>query len=189
MARPLHVEEKLDGFNISIARDETGWPVAFARSGKTAHDRGRQLGRIRAFVGSHVEELAECFVEWPVVYAEWMMRQHSVEYDELPSWLVVLDLWAVDRGFAALADRDRICSAAGLVTPPELHDGLVHNEAALEKLCMGSRFGTGRAEGVVLRDVSLVGAGPVAKWLAPWFRRVADVEMRPERQNHLRSGA
>jgi hypothetical protein len=181
----LIVEEKLDGFNIAIARDAYDWPKPYARSGKTEADRGGQLGRIRAFMGAEQPALDALLESWPVVYAEWLMRQHSVVYDALPSWLVVLDLWSPSEGFAGASARDLLCKEVGLCTPPRLYVGAIRNIATLETLVLRSQFGSGPAEGVVLRE-PLVGAPPSAKWLSPSFRRRSDHELSRAGKNQLR---
>jgi hypothetical protein len=185
--QPLLVEEKLDGFNVSIARDEADWPVAYSRSGKARNDRGDQLGRIRAFIGQQSSALDSVLATWPVLYAEWLMREHSVYYDALPSWLIVLDLWSPTAGFAGVEVRDRCCEAAGLFTPPLLYRGVVGEVAHLETLTRTSRFATGPAEGVVLRDAVNPAKPPLAKWLAPHFRRKSNEELRRAGNNRQRA--
>ncbi len=185
LSRPLLVEEKLDGFNVSITCDEAGWPVPHARSGKTSGDRGGQLGRIRAFLGNQSDGVRLLLERWPVVYAEWMMRRHSVSYDALPSWLIVLDLWSPDAGFASHHERDERCAESGMPTPPALYLGVPKTVTLLESLCARSRYGSGAAEGVVLRDGDDGKAGALAKWLAPTFRRRSDAELARAEQNQL----
>jgi hypothetical protein len=137
---------------IAIAHDASGWPIPYSRSGKTHHDRGGQLGRIRAFLGSQSSALEEILTSWPVLYAEWMMREHSVYYDALPSFLIVLDLWSPTTGFAGAEERDRRCAKAGLHVPPLLHHGIVADTAHLADLVSKSQCRSGPAEGLVLRD-------------------------------------
>jgi RNA ligase len=183
---PLAVEEKLDGFNVAIARDAAGWPVPYARSGKTQHDRGGQLGRIRAFLGDTHVAINAVLERWPVLYCEWLMREHSVAYDALPSWLVVLDLWSPTAGFAGAVERDRCCAEVALSTPPQLFSGIVGDVDRLITLTRQSRFGSVAAEGVVLRDEARALTTPVAKWLAPEFRRKSDDEFGHGGLNRLR---
>lgn len=185
LAGELLIEEKLDGFNISVASDPAGWPVPYARSGKSSGDRGGQLGRVRAFLTDRADSVRGLLERWPVLYAEWLMRRHTVAYDALPSWLIVLDLWSPSEGFASTAERDAQCASAGLSTPPALYVGTPRTVATLAGLCARSRYGSGPAEGVVLRDARPVSAAPVAKWLAPSFRRRTDDEFAGAEMNRL----
>lgn len=177
-------EEKLDGFNIAITADDQGWPQPFARSGKSHGDRGGQLGRIRAWISDHAAPVQACLQGWPVLYGEWMLRRHSVRYDALPDWLIVLDLWHPDRGFASPEERDRLCRLAGLTSAPAYGTEPWRGEERMENWCRRSLVATGPAEGIVLRDPSRPEAGAIAKWLAPHFRRRTDAEWTDE-QNHL----
>lgn len=187
LCSPLIVEEKLDGFNVAIARDGAGWPTPYSRSGKCTGDRGGQLGRIRAFLGTTSAAFDPVLASWPVLYAEWLMRQHSVAYDALPSWLIVLDLWSPTAGFAGADERDRVCAEAGLFTPARLYAGVVGEVARLASLTERSRFGSLPAEGVILRDMLQPTKSPVAKWLAPGFRRRSDSELARAGHNQLRT--
>ena len=58
-----------------------------------------------------------------VLYGEWLWLRHGVTYDAAPDWLIALDLWNPDRGFAALADRDERRATAGLALPPTVFTG------------------------------------------------------------------
>jgi len=80
----------------------------------------QQIGRLRAWAGSHQGELGALTACGCVVYAEWLWLTHTVRYDALPDYLVVLDLWHPDAGFLPSADRDGRCSEVGLATPPLL---------------------------------------------------------------------
>ncbi len=174
--RTFCIEEKLDGFNLALACDDAGWPQPYARSGKTHGDRGGQLGRVRAWIAERAPALQGVLADWPVVYGEWLRLRHSVAYDLLPDWLVVLDLWHPEYGFAAVATRDATCQQAGLSVPQAYAVGRWPGAAAVEAFCQRSHYSTGRAEGVVLRNPAGGQEGAVAKWLAADFRRTSDAD-------------
>src|SRR5690606_2949046 len=123
LSEPVVVEEKLDGMNVCVWLGEAGWPVVAGRSGKTERDRGGQHGRVRAWLGERVEAIQRVLESGGALYGEWLGRVHSVMYNALPDWLVVLDLWSPERGFEVVAERDRRCREAVLATPPVLFMG------------------------------------------------------------------
>jgi hypothetical protein len=49
---------------------------------------------------------------------------HSLAYDRLPSFLIVIDFWRDEDRFASAGQRDALCAESGLVAPPELWRGV-----------------------------------------------------------------
>ncbi|MHB8897046.1 MAG: RNA ligase family protein [Candidatus Geothermincolia bacterium] len=174
----IAVEEKLDGSNVTLWLNENRGLECAGRSGPGAMDRGGQLGRLRAWASEHHSRVGAALAEADILYGEWLWLRHSVFYDRLPSFLVVLDLASVSHGLLPLTERNRLCRQAGLATPPCLFTGVPGTLEALFGLCGQSRFGHEAMEGLVVRDAS---SGPVAKLLAPGFRRKSDEEWRKAR--------
>jgi RNA ligase len=169
LRRPVVVEEKLDGANVSIWSEDGRLQVA-SRGGPGAMDRGGQLGPLRARVDRQYEVLRPLLDGGLVLYAEWLWLSHTVVYDRLPDHLVVLDVLRPDAGFVAPQVRDELCLQAGLIGPPQLYSGVLRTAEALLDLIGLSRFGSMPMEGVVLRRDD----GQVCKVVRPGFVRAAD---------------
>lgn len=168
LREPVVVEEKLDGANVSLWWDE-GVQVA-SRGGPGSIDRAGQLGRLRAWAAARTEPLQELLADGWCAYGEWLWLRHTVTYEFLPDWLVVLDLWHADVGFAPRSDRDRRCRQLQLAVPPVLFEGTLVTSEAVKGLLGPSRFGSGLAEGIVLRDAD----GQRCKLVARGFQRRSD---------------
>lgn len=182
------VEEKIDGANVTISAGTNGYPRAGLRSGDDSLDRGRQLGPLRAWLSEHESPLRDVLEDWAAIYGEWMLVTHTVNYDRLPSYLVVLDLWKEDAGFATVDERDDACRRAGLYVPPRLWRGSPGNLARVEGLLGESCWGPGLAEGLVVRRVGR-GEPRLAKLVRPGFDRVDDADWRAGRpRNRLAEG-
>ena len=179
--REVVVEEKLDGANVSLWL-EGGVVACGLRSGIDAMDRAGQLGPLRAWVAHHDGPLRQALAEYEAIYAEWLLVSHSVGYDRLPSYVVVLDLWRVG-GFATPNQRTATCAAAGLPVPPVVWRGVPGSVAAVEKLLGPSSFGPEPMEGLVVRTVD--GRPPrLAKLLRPGFDQLDDAEWRRGRPHN-----
>lgn len=165
------VEEKLDGANVTVWLEE-GRVSCSLRSGPGAMDRAGQLGPLRAWLAEHDEVMRLLLAPGVAVYAEWLLLTHSVAYDRLPAYLVVLDLWRGTSGFAGVDDRNVACRAAGVATPPELWRGVPGRAQAIEERLGPSAFGPQHMEGVVVR--SLADQGKRAKMLRAGFDRLDD---------------
>jgi hypothetical protein len=168
------VEEKLDGSNVVIWRDDAGIVRSAGRAGLGARDRAGQLGRLRAWTAEQADALARVLAPDRAIYAEWLYLRHSVEYDRLPSWLVVLDLWSEAAGFCDVDERDARCAEAGLATPPVVYRGTIASTKQLEDLSARSRFARGAMEGLVLRSERDGRLDDRVKWLRPGFVRIED---------------
>jgi len=180
------VEEKLDGANVSLWLED-GVVTCGLRSGPGAMDRAGQLGPLRAWVAQHDQALRQTLAEYQAIYAEWLLLSHSVGYDRLPSYLVVLDLWRPE-GFATPDERNGACSAAGLPGPPEVWRGVPGSLAAIEALLGPSSFGPEPMEGLVVRTVD--GRPPrLAKLRRGGFDQLDDAEWRRGRPHNRLSDA
>lgn len=171
LTHPVVVEEKLDGANVAVWLDE-GRVTCSLRSGPGAMDRAGQLGPLRAWLAEHDEAMRLVLAGAAAVYAEWLLLTHSVAYDRLPAYLVVLDLCRDESAFAGVHDRNVACRAAGLATPPEVWRGVPEQAQRIEALLGPSAFGPEPMEGVVLR--SLQHPGERAKMLRAGFDRLDD---------------
>lgn len=174
---PVVVEEKLDGANVSLWWD--GGPRVASRGGAGAMDRAGQLGRLRAWSAERAGALEVLLADGWALYGEWLWLRHGVPYDRLPDWLVALDLWHCDSGFASLPERDRRCQEAGLVLPPRLFSGVLGCRETLVGLLGPSKAGRCPAEGVVLRAAD----GRRCKLIAREFVRRTD-EAWADQQEH-----
>lgn len=182
------VEEKLDGANVSIWVDDDGRLSCATRAGPGARDRAGQLGPLRAWLAANDARLRDMLGDWPVVYAEWLLLAHSVSYDRLPSYLVVLDLWDPDEGFADVEDRDELSDRVNVPHPPRLWRGVPRSVERLEHLITRSAWGAEPSEGVIVRRVG-AGEPRMAKLLRPGFLHLGDEHWMAGRpRNRLAGG-
>lgn len=188
LAAECVVEEKVDGANVVIWQDDSGRVECALRSGPGAMDRAGQLGPLRAWLAANDEGVRAALARWPVLYAEWLLVSHSVVYDRLPAYLIVLDLWRPVDEFAMPDERNEASVTAGLSVPPELWRGVPGSLSTVEALLGPSTWGAGPMEGVVVRRLG--GGEPrLAKLVRPEFDRLDDQAWRGGRpRNRLAEG-
>jgi hypothetical protein len=174
------VEEKLDGANVSLWVESGRIHVA-SRGGPGAADRAGHLGRLRAWSGERNAQLMQLLGEDRALYGEWLWTRHSTAYDQLPDWLIVLDLWNAAAGFLDLPERDTLAAGAGLSVPPRLFEGALGSRERASGLLRVSRFGEEPMEGLVLRRDD----GARCKIVRPGFVRRPDGEWDPTARNQL----
>jgi hypothetical protein len=182
LAKPVLVEEKLDGANVIVWLDDGSVECAL-RSGPRRRDRAGQLGPLRAWLAKRSDELRLLLAQH-ALYAEWLLLTHAVHYDRLPAYFVGLDLWSEQSGFATPLERNERLAEAGLTVPPEVHRGVLSWVDDVERLLGRSRIGSEPMEGVVLR--TLDGSEPrIAKLLRPGFAPAPDEAWRRPRPRNL----
>ncbi|MCA9558378.1 MAG: RNA ligase family protein, partial [Myxococcales bacterium] len=155
---------KIDGANVAIWR-ERGRLEAMGRGGVGAMDRGRQIGRLRAWLGERHDRLISALAPGEVLYGEWLYRRHHIQYTHAPSLLVILDLWIEGTGFAPIDRRDARATACGLPVPPTLFEGTLGGLSKLRSLHAKARWADEPAEGLVVRAQG--GERLLAKVIAP----------------------
>ncbi len=182
LAEPVLVEEKVDGANVALWVEDGRVEVAL-RAGPGAMDRAGQLGPLRAWAAAHDPTLRTVIGDGAsALYAEWLLLTHTSAYDRLPSYLVALDLWRPETGFLPVEERDAVCGAAGITTPPHVWTGVAGTVAAVERLLGPSAWGPGPAEGLVVRSLSV----PLhrAKLVPVTFHRLSDDDWRRGRPHN-----
>lgn len=144
-------------------------------------DRAGQQGPLRAWASKREGVLRGMLGDHVALYGEWLWLVHSLSYDRLPDYLLVLDLWSPEHGFLPGAERDGRARAAELPTPPHLLSGVVGNLERLERMTRRSAYSSGPAEGVVLRREHGDGRFDRCKWVRSDFARITDAEWRTGR--------
>ncbi len=171
----VHIEEKLDGANISLAIGDNRQIEVASRGGPGTIDRGNHLGRARAWAAERSDALHRLLADGRILYGEWLLTRHSVGYDSLPDLFVGFDLFDPKTGWISVRDRDERLHNAGLATPPVLGEFDHIDLAAVDALIGPSAFGAPSAEGLILRAVHARDDVPrLAKRLAVGVSRVTD---------------
>jgi hypothetical protein len=183
----VHIEEKLDGANMSFALCDGRVEVA-TRGGPGAIDRGDHLGRARAWAAERSDDLHGLLADGCILYGEWLLTRHGVGYNSLPDLLVGLDLFDPRAaGWLAVHDRDERLRQAGVTVPPALGEFDRTDLSAVDDLIGPSAFGAPRMEGLIVRSLDARGDAPrLAKRMAADVPRATDETFgRARQQNRL----
>lgn len=170
------VEEKIDGAQCGMAYFD-GHPIIRNRDhilSKGYHKQTpakQQFKAVWNWFYDHRENFeALARMGHYSVYGEWMVAQHGLEYDRLPSWFIAYDLYDYDAGQYIDSVRAKIfLRACGFHVVPELHKGPLDSWPQLEGMANGpSPFTTtGQREGVYVK----VSDG---QWITKRFKMVRE---------------
>lgn len=154
------VEEKLDGANLGFSLAPDGSLRAQNRGQYLHQPFGGQFARLPDWLALHGANVQDALLNHGsgdlMLFGEWCAARHSLNYDALPDWLLLFDVyerstqrfWSSQRR-NALAAEIRLSTVPGVLrgrcTLPELKDVLIQQP---------SRFRQGVLEGVVIRRES-----------------------------------
>ena len=124
LAQPLRVEEKLDGANLGISLRDNGELRAQNRGQYLLEPFAGQFSRLNSWLAQHRYALTDHLSSDVIVFGEWCAARHSLDYDNLPDWFVVFDVY--DRSaqkFWSCARRNALAETLGLAVVPTLYEG------------------------------------------------------------------
>ncbi|MDO4904955.1 MAG: RNA ligase family protein [Lautropia sp.] len=174
------VEEKLDGANLGFSLDEDGHLLAQNR-GQYLHDPlGGQFARLPGWMELHDEALRSVLTPELMLFGEWCAARHSLDYDALPDWYLLFDVYdRAEQRFWGTARRNALAESIGLITVPRILAG--HTSVAdLRQLVTDrpSLYRSGPLEGVVIRREAGDWADSRAKLVRPDFTQAIDTHWR-----------
>jgi len=156
LAHPLRVEEKLDGANLGISIRDNGELRGQNRGQYLLEPYAGQFSRLTSWLAQNRYALSDNLTSNEIVFGEWCAARHSLDYDNLPDWFVVFDVY--DRAaqkFWSCERRNALAEKMGLAVVPTLY----HGETTLDDLkallsSASSHYRAGTPEGIVMRHDS-----------------------------------
>lgn len=188
LAGELVVEEKVDGANLGFSVSEDGELRAQNRgtylTEEFCHEQFRSLWR---WLAPHQHALIDAL--WPdrMLFGEWCVATHSVNYDLLPDWFVGFDVY--DRAaqqFWSTTRRNKLLQSLGLAPVPHLARGHFSLEE-LKGMLGTSRVSSHAMEGLVVRREDAEWTYERAKLVRPTFTQNIEAHWSrgPIRRNAL----
>lgn len=175
------VEEKLDGANLGLSLSPDGTVLAQNRGQYLGEPYVGQFARLPAWLAQHESSLLAVLRPELMLFGEWCAARHSLDYDTLPDWFLLFDIYdRSKRHFWSTSRRNALASEAGLSTVPRVSSGRT-TLAALKQLVMDtpSRYRAGLPlEGVVVRRESAEWCEARAKLVHPDFVQAIDTHWR-----------
>jgi len=153
LAGEVVVEEKLDGANLGISLGPDGQLRAQNRGQYLVKPFTGQFSRLQGWLSQHDYTLADKLRPGLILFGEWCAARHSLDYDKLPDWFLLFDVYDRAEGrFWSTMRRNGLANELELAIVPQLLRGRVSlaNLRALLEMRQ-SQFRAGPLEGVVIR--------------------------------------
>jgi len=175
LAGEVVVEEKLDGANLGFSLSPEG-ELRVQNRGQYLHaPYAGQFARLPDWLALRGDklrtELAQHTQSNLMLFGEWCAARHSLDYDNLPDWFLLFDVFDRTQGrFWSASRRNALAATLGLATVPQLLQGKCTLQQ-LKDLLSGqhSKFRQGTLEGVVIRRESADWCEARAKLVRPDF--------------------
>lgn len=87
------VEEKLDGANLGISSAPDGQLRAQNRGQYLVAPFTGQFSRLKGWLSQHQFAIADKLGDERILFGEWCAARHSIEYDVLPDWFLMFDVY------------------------------------------------------------------------------------------------
>ena len=175
------VEEKLDGANLGLSLSPNGTVRAQNRGQYLGEPYTGQFARLPTWLGQHEPGLRAVLRPELMLFGEWCAARHSLDYETLPDWFLLFDVYDRNSGrFWSTSRRNALAADAGLFTVPLVLSGRT-TLAGLKQLVMDtpSRYRAGLPlEGVVVRRESADWCEARAKLVRPDFAQAIDTHWR-----------
>jgi len=155
LADEVVVEEKVDGANLGISLAPDGRLRGQNRGQYLTEPYRGQFSRLGAWLAQHRFVLSEHLTPQLILFGEWCAARHSLDYQALPDWFLLFDVYDREAGkFWSPARRNELAAALGLSTVPCLYQGKADLQTLRRLLDdTRSRYRDGPPEGIVVRRV------------------------------------
>lgn len=165
------VEEKLDGSNLGFSISPDGEVRIQNRGQYLSAPFTGQFEKLGKWFAFRTDGLFDALGEELILFGEWCAARHSLDYNNLPDWFLVFDVYDRKyRHFWSTARRNELAMRLGLFFVPRLY----HGRTTLEELkhilqSQPSAYRSGPLEGVVIRRESVDWLEARAKLVRPEF--------------------
>ncbi len=149
----VFIEEKLDGANLGISLNENGELRAQNRGQYLPQPFSGQFSRLNGWLGQHSAILRQNLTPDLILFGEWCAAKHSLDYDALPDWFLLFDVYDKKAGkFWSLKRRNLMAHQLGITTVPLLKHATITRSQLIHLLDQTqSQYRAGKVEGIVIR--------------------------------------
>jgi ATP-dependent RNA circularization protein (DNA/RNA ligase family) len=154
LAGEVVIEEKLDGANLGFSIGPDGALRVQNRGQYLLPPFTGQFAQLGKWLDVHQDRLFDGLTESLMVFGEWCAARHSLDYDQLPDWWLMFDVYdrKVER-FWCTTRRNAWAAELGMSVVPCMFKGQTSMTRLQGEVAdTVSRFRIGGIEGVIVRN-------------------------------------
>ena len=173
LSQPIIIQEKIDATNIGVSLDRSRNPIFQKRGSKISPEEivsSKEFSKLAKWFEIHEDELQEMLGRNKILFGEWCYAQHTVHYDQLPSYFMAFDIYDKEKKlFLPQKQVQHVLSPTDIQHNPILYEGVIKSREDLDGYNVQSSFGSELREGVYLRIDSKTSNERRAKLVRPEF--------------------
>lgn len=153
LSNKVVVEEKLDGANLGISLALDGSVRAQNRGQYLNQPFTGQFSRLPSWLAQKDYEIKQYLTPDLIFFGEWCLAKHSLDYDNLPDWFLLFDVYdkSVNK-FWSTDKRNKLASQINLTAVPRInYDVFDLDDLKLLASNSKSSYRNGNLEGIVIR--------------------------------------
>lgn len=149
LAGEITVEEKMDGANTGIIRHKNGFTLQKRGSlvGQSEHE---QFQYLYSWANRTKYDNIMAVPPGYLIYGEWCYAVHSIYYDRLPDYFLVLDILKNKKKWLNRKERNEFCAKYEFASVPLIAEGYFNITDLYDLIPKESAYGD-IAEGIVLK--------------------------------------
>ena len=153
LAGEVVIEEKLDGANLGLSLGPDSEIQVQNRGQYLLKPYSGQFSRLGQWLEQQGDGLPNVLSDDLIIFGEWCAAQHSINYENLPDWFLIFDVYDKSRKqFWSARRRNALVAEMGLFSVPELKRAKLTLSDLKDILAsQPSRFQDGPIEGIVVR--------------------------------------
>jgi ATP-dependent RNA circularization protein (DNA/RNA ligase family) len=183
LAQDVIVEEKLDGANLGFSVSANGELLAQNRGQYLTKPYVGQFEKLENWLKPRADSLFDALGENLMLFGEWCAAQHSLDYQTLPDWFLVFDVYdKQQQQFWSVTRRNQLATQLDLAVVPEVFRGRITLAQLKERIEQKqSLYRDGHLEGLVIRQDSQLWCEKRAKLVRADFTQAITDHWRKKR--------
>lgn len=153
LSSEVRIEEKVDGANLGFSLGPDGALKVQNRGQYLSRPFTGQFARLDDWMQAHQDQIIEGISPSTIVFGEWCAARHSLDYDRLPDWWLMFDVYDRREGkFWSSSRRDALATSMNLTAILCRHQGkMTINQLQRFLDSLPSCYRDGPVEGVVIK--------------------------------------
>jgi ATP-dependent RNA circularization protein (DNA/RNA ligase family) len=189
LAEEVVIEEKLDGANLGFSIGTDGSLLVQNRGQYLLPPFSGQFAQLGKWIDAHQDRLFDGLTESLMVFGEWCAARHSLDYDQLPDWWLIFDVYERKaKRFWSTSRRNAWATELGVSKVPCIFKGRINMTRLVAEVAdTASRFRIGKAEGIIIRREGAMWLENRAKLVRSDFTQAIEHHWRTRQMesNHL----
>jgi len=146
------IQEKIDGSLVGFSFSKAGEPIIQNKNSQIDVNFNNFYKKLNDWHSLNESDLFKICEDRYVLFGEWMFWEHSVKYNNLPSYFISFDIYDKNNNkFLSTKKQKEILKDTKIKSNPIIFEGRLESADNLNNYKIKSQFGDNIMEGIYLR--------------------------------------